>query len=209
MVEGLHCQGAVAAKRRKVMRGTAHGAGGKVGAVQLQSHTSLDNGSVLLSHRCDDRGEVGLVVAVVVILNETGDDAGRGRGHEDGLAADVSDRLLQVVDVGLKCVVTSVRNGSDTRGSDQASVHRARGLFIGDVERIGGSRGGVRPAIETGQTILYVGPVADLRHLAVVYDVDARLLLPPDDVHNGLVDPPVEVLAVNWFGLMLLEEEVS
>lgn len=64
-------------------------------------------------------------------------------------------------------------------------------------------------AIETGETILDVGGVTDLRGLSVADDVDADLALFPDDLVDRIVHDALELGAGVPLAVFALEEHVN
>jgi hypothetical protein len=77
-----------------------------------------------------------------------------------------------------------------------------------EVLQIGGRRAR-RVAVEPGDTILDIGRVADLRHLAVRHKVDPAGDLPRDAGVDRLADHRVELRLIDRFSAFLRENEIG
>ncbi len=171
--------------------------------VDLQDESGLDDAEVLLAHRLGDGVEVLLVVLVVLVLPEA---AGAAGGHEDVGDIEPFACRLEVLDVDLQQLLPGVRDGA--LGDDPAQRADGRrvllevlGVVLGEHVELGLPRRRQlrrrRVDLEAAEAILDVAEEADLAHLAVGDDVDARLDLLLDAILDRSGD-----LAVERFGVV-------
>ena len=149
---------------------------------------------------------------VVLVGLEEGDDARRRGVHEgagDGLAL---DRVAQVLEVALERLAVLV---GDRPAADRAQVlgGRARGREAVAEARVGVEVGGRRARhvahLEAAQAMADERRVADLAHLAVADDVDARVDLVLDAILDRRADDALVLLGVDLLALVLGEDDVD
>ena len=178
---------------------------GEVGAIDLQDDAGLCNRFVLVAHRIGDGEKIGFLAGVMVVPEKKRDHAGRGGAHEHFLHVHFPGRRLEVVDVvprGLRVAHADRRvapRGLPARAARVAEHALGQVRELDQVlvyESVPGSA-------ETGETVLDIGGVAGLRHLAVVDDVDARPgLLVHDLLHRG-ANARAERLVIDRHALLL------
>jgi hypothetical protein len=163
---------------------------GQVGAVDLQHEPRPRDRLVLVPHRLRDGGQVRLVAAVVLVAEEERDHPGRGGGEESLRALQPGQRRPQIVRVGggRRGVAYGDRSRAGrgpTAGAAGVAEHaprhprKLREVLV--LQRVAG-------AAEAGETVLHVGGVGGLAHLAVVDDTDAGVDLLARDLGHGGAD---------------------
>src|SRR5262249_33200097 len=63
-------------------------------------------------------------------------------------------------------------------------------------------------ALETGETVLYIGRISDLRRLSVAHHIDSDFHLSPDRLRNSFSHHPFEFDAVVRFAVLSLEKQI-
>jgi hypothetical protein len=185
---------------------------GQVGRVDLQVEAGLDDALVLGLHRLGDGVEV-LVGRVVVLVGlEEGDDARRRGVHEGAGHGLALGRVAQVLEVALQRLAVLV---GDRAAADRAQV--LRGVARGG-EAVAEARVGVEVRrcrardvahLEAAQAVADEGRVADLAHLAIADDVDARVDLVLDAILDRRADDALVLLGVDLLALVLREDDVD
>ena len=162
----------------------------EIRAVELQHEPRGDDRLVLVAHRLGDVLEVGLVRRVVDGRLEQRDDARGGRVHEALLVAVRVHRRPHPADVGVQRLEILHLDRTDALRAAVGGRAAALGLTLEKArEALEILRRAARAvALEAREPVLDVGGVADLAHLAVGRDRDARGALLRQHVADRALD---------------------
>ena len=148
---------------------------------------------------------------VVVVVEKGCDDPRRGRVHEPFPGAAALQGRRVVFDVLAQGFVVPggdwpcAHRPLEGLGAREAGHHVAK-LRVGGHVQVGLARA---VAIEAGDSVLDVGGIADLAHLAVADDIDAAFHLPDDGVGRGPAHALVEGVRVHRLAVLPGQEQRS
>ena len=189
---GFHVGGSDAASE-------AMGAHRQVGRIELEIEARIDDCLVFVRQRLGGGLEIGRVRLVIEIGEIKEHLPGRYRGDEGHLRRCPAESLFEVGDVAMHRVLVAQLDRSLHIGHDEmAAAFVLDEQFVDDVRKVAEiGRDELRSIGEAGVALHHVVAEADLAHLAVGDDVDARLALLADHLDDGLLHPRGEFVLVD------------